>query len=89
MNYVQITLALAELACAWAAFWQVRGFRDPLLIPLIVVVAAAGVGLPLLYPLGHSTISSLALQVIALIALILIAAVGRSRKEADDRTRAG
>jgi hypothetical protein len=77
---VQVALALAEILCAWAAFWQVRGHRDPLLIPLVVVVAAAGIGLPLLHPLGHPTAFSLVLQVIALLALVLIAGVGRSRE---------
>jgi hypothetical protein len=56
---------------------------------LTFVVATAGVGLPLLYPVGHPTVVFVVLQVIALIALVLVAGVGRSRNEAHEQTGAG
>ncbi|MFF3845201.1 hypothetical protein [Streptomyces sp. NPDC002328] len=82
MTFLQIALGITEFLCAWVAYWQVRGRWDPLLIPLAVIVAAAGVAVPLLYPLGHPTVLSLSLQALAVIALLLIATLGRSRGRA-------
>ncbi|MFK0174222.1 hypothetical protein ACIQU5_36235 [Streptomyces sp. NPDC090306] len=82
MTYVQIALAIAEFGCAWAAFLQVRGCRDGLLVPLGFVVGAAGAGLPLLYPVGHPTVVSVVLRVIALIALVLVADVAALQQSA-------
>ncbi|MFF7364416.1 hypothetical protein [Streptomyces sp. NPDC008125] len=82
MAYVQIALGLLEFLCAWAAYWQVRGRKDPLFIPLVVIVLAAGVAMPRLIHRGHPTWFSLALQALAVIALLLIAATARKR----DRT---
>lgn len=78
MAYLQIALGLIEFLCAGAAYRQVRGRRDPLFIPLVVIVIAAGVAMPRLIPLGHPTWFSLAFQALAVIALLLIAvAAGR------------
>lgn len=68
------------IVCGWAAYWQLSGLRDPLFIPLVVVVAAVGVAVPLLFPLGRPTGFSLSLQALAVIALLLIA-VAASRRD--------
>ncbi|MEU1090685.1 hypothetical protein ACFYPN_18000 [Streptomyces sp. NPDC005576] len=82
MAYLQIALGLAGFLCAGAAYWQVRGRRDPLFIPLVVIVVAAGAALPRLIPLGHPTWFSLSLQALGVVALLLIAVTARRR----DRT---
>ncbi|GAA1376038.1 hypothetical protein [Streptomyces beijiangensis] len=79
MAYLQIALGLTEFLCAGAAYWQMCGRRDPLLIPLVVIVIAAGVVVPRLFSLGHPTWFSLSLQALAVIALLLIAVTARRR----------
>ncbi|MEV5954722.1 hypothetical protein AB0M11_13250 [Streptomyces sp. NPDC051987] len=79
MTYLQIALALVEIFSAGAAVWQLKGSRDPLWIPVLIVVAGAGVLVPRIYPIGHATVFSLGLQVIAAAVLIWIARTGLRR----------
>ncbi|ELP65555.1 hypothetical protein ACKI1I_39465 [Streptomyces turgidiscabies] len=81
MTYLQIALGFTEFLCAGAAYWQLRGRRDPLFVPFAAVVAAAGVAVPLLFPLGHPTWFSLSLQALAVTALLLIAATAHRRPD--------
>ena len=79
MTYLQIALTVRETAFAGAAIWQLKGARDPLWIPFLVVVAGAGVLLPSIYPIGHSTPVSLGLQALAAVLLLWIARAGFRR----------
>lgn len=77
--YVQIALAVLETVSAGAALWQLRGGRDPLWIPFLVVVAGAGMVLPSRWPIGRPTVVSLGLQALAVVVLLWIARAGHRR----------
>lgn len=79
MTYLQITLALAEILSAGAVVWQLRGTRDPLWIPFLIILVGAGVLVPMNYPMGHATVVSLGLQAVAAAALLWIARAGFRR----------
>ncbi|WP_159774671.1 hypothetical protein [Streptomyces sp. HM190] len=79
MTYLQITLALVEIFSAGAAVWQLKGARDPLWIPVMLVIVGAGVLVPSIYPIGHATIVSLGLQIIAAAILLWVARIGLRR----------
>lgn len=79
LTYVQIVLAVLETLAAGAALWQLKGGRDPLWIPLGVVLVAAGMMVPSRWPIGHSTVVSLGLQALAVVVLLGIARAGHRR----------
>jgi len=79
LTYLQIALAVIEIFSAGAATWQLKGRRDPLWIPILIAVVGAGALVPSIYPIGHATILSLAIQVFAAVTFLGIAGIGLQR----------
>lgn len=79
MIYAQIVLATVEMFLVIVVIAQLRGPRDPLLLPLVIVIVGAGVLLPRRYPLHHATAGSLALQAAAVAVLWGMRTAGNRR----------